>query len=103
MLFFRAYKTVILEMRNGKKLRTNGSAKKAAQLTTQRRQARKRNAAPKTPNPPKIIELIVPKMPVVEASASQAAASSLPFLFWPAFPIAMMHIWLGSRVREVRK
>ena len=97
MLFFRAYKTVILEMRNGKKLRTNGSAKKAAHLTTRRRQARKRNAAPKTP------ELIVPKMPVVEASASQAAESSLPFLFWPAFPIAMMHIWLGPRVREVRK
>ena len=91
-------------MRNGKKLRTNGSAKNAAQLTARRRQARKRSAALKTPNAPKIIEFIAPKteLPLVKAPPSQTV-SPLPFLFWPAFPIAMMHMWLGPRNTGVRK
>jgi len=96
--------TVILEMRNGKKLRTNGSAKNAAQLTARRRQARKRNATPRTPNAPKIIEFIAPKteLPVVKAPPSPIV-SPLPFLFWTAFPIAMMQMWLAPRNTGVRK
>ena len=91
-------------MRNGKKQPTNGSAKIAAQLTARRRQARKRNAAPKTPKAPKIIEFLALKteLPVVKAPPSQIV-SPLPFLFWPAFPIAMMQMWLGPQNTGIRK
>jgi hypothetical protein len=80
-------------MRHGKKLPTNGAAENAAQLTARRRRARKRTAAPKTPNAPKIIELIAAKtdLPVVQAPPSQTVFP-LPFLFWLAFPIAMMRM-----------
>jgi hypothetical protein len=98
----RGLQTVIFEMRNGTKLRTIGSAKNATQLS-RRRRARKTNAAPKTLNAPKIIEFIAPKteLPVVKAPPSQIGFP-LPFLFWPAFPIAMMHMWLGPRNTGVR-
>ena len=104
LLSSRGLQTLILKMRHGKKLRTNGSAKNAAQLTARRRQARKRNAAPRTPNSPKIIEFTASKtdLPVVKAPPSQTV-SPLPFLFWPAFPIAMMRMWLGPRNTGVRK
>jgi hypothetical protein len=100
----RGLQTVIVNMRNGKKLQTIVSAKNAARLTARRRQARKRNAALKTPQEPKIVKKSVASntgLPVVKAPPSQIV-SPLPFLFWPAFPIAMMRLWLGPRNTGVR-
>jgi len=91
-------------MRNAKKMRSNGSAKNVAKLTVRRRQVRKRNAALKRPSPPKILEFIAPtttELPVVKTPPSRIG-SLMPFLFWLAFPIATMHMWLGTNtgVRE---
>jgi hypothetical protein len=79
-------------MRNGKKLRTKGSTKKApTQLTARRRPVREKSSARSSKNPPKHgVEL-----PLVEAAPSPVMSPQQPLPFWSAFTIAMMRIWLG--------
>jgi hypothetical protein len=77
--------------------RSSGPAKQAAHLNVGRRQGPKKNAAPKTPNVPKL------ELPIVEAPPSQQVTPRQPLPYWAAIPIAMMRLWLGSRDSVVRK
>jgi hypothetical protein len=77
------------EMQKTRKLRVSGSAKKAARKAT-RRQARKNSTAPGLATRVKL------DVPLVEAPPTQVAHFQ-PMFFWPAFPIAMLRMWLGPR------
>jgi hypothetical protein len=83
-------------MRHGKKLRADGSVKKTASVTAKRRQARKKSHPRATPAAAKPL-----KLPHVVAPPTQASRQAL--LFWPAFPIAMMRMWLRPREDSVGK
>ena len=82
-------------MRNGKKLHSKEWAKKTGGSTA--RQAHKKSAPQTAAATAKRIEL-----PLVAGPQTQVA-SPQSLWFWPAFPIAMMRMWLGPRDNAVRK
>jgi hypothetical protein len=79
-------------MRTRKKLRANGSTRKVRRYGDRRTARKKRTATT-----PTHID-----MPLGETPAAQGALSQATF-FWPAFPIAMMRLWLGLRNTDLRK
>jgi hypothetical protein len=85
----------IKPMRKVKSSRPRQPAKKAGKSTLRRRQARKKSASPMIATTAKHVE-----EPVVVAPPRGIAS---PFLFWPAFPIAMMRMWFGPRAAAAGK
>ncbi len=75
------------------KPRVTASAKKASRTTKRR----KKRDAPRIASPATPLH-----KPLVEAPRTQVALTQ-PTFFWPAFPIAMMRMWLGPRDTGVGK